>query len=157
MVKQENKIENYILKAIDLESISEDKLLIILRNNKRVLLSGVSDEIKDWCYDIFGKKFRNNRKNKVKVLWTSEEIEFLKNNYMTMDIDKLNKKLNKSHYQINLMLKKMNILTKKNWDKEEIDFLKKNIDKTSTWLAMNLNRSIASIKAKKRVIKLSNI
>lgn len=146
------EIKSYLKKAIDLEVVGDDRLFIILKN-KKVLLKNISLKGIEECYEIFSERFSSSKKNK-KVFWTPDEINYLKVNYSLLEINELMKRTNKSLYQINLMLRELDIITKKNWTELELQFLEKNIDKNSSWLANKLSRSVASVKSKKRVLKL---
>lgn len=153
----EKNIEKYILEANDLELISEDKLLIVTKE-KSILLKGISVELINECYEKFGEKFRKKNKykklNYLRICWSNNEIKYLEENYLKKDINEIELVINKSKYQINLMLSKLKLITKREWSKSELEFLKDNIESSTIWLAGELNRSVASIKSKKRVIKL---
>lgn len=147
-------IKKYILEADDIEVLSDNKLLIF-NKELRILLNNISSEFLSECYEVFGKKFRQKIRSKkyIKVIWLEEEINYLKKNYRKQKLEDLSKKINKSEYQINLMLSKLGLLKKGEWEKDDLAFLKKNLKESSIWLAGRLERSIFSIKAKKRVIK----
>lgn len=150
-------IKNYLLNANDIEELSNNRLLIIL-NDKNIILKDVSPELKEKCYDYFSYKFcsKNYESKKYnKIKWSTQEIEYLKSNYNFISLKELSKKLDKSEYQVNLMLTKLNILKKRNWTQEELEFLKNNSTKSSTFLANYLKRSVASIKSKKRILQKS--
>lgn len=147
-----HEIEKYLKKALDIELVGDNSLFIILKN-KKILLKNISSKEIEKCYDIFSERFGSKKKNK-KVFWTSEEITYLKDNYKLLEINELEKKLNKSLYQINLMLIELNMITKKKWTEAELQFLENNLQENSSWLANHLNRSVASVKSKKRVLRL---
>ncbi|MGL5413960.1 hypothetical protein [Cetobacterium sp.] len=154
MVNQINGyIEKEIFRAKDIELVSENRVLLIL-DDKKILLTDVSLEMREQIYDRFAQRFFHKRKkSKKKVEWTSEEIMYLKDNYSKEKIEDISKKLDKSEYQINIMLSELSILKKRNWEEYELEFLEKNLEKQSIWIAGKLNRSISSIKSKKRIIK----
>ncbi|MGL5208415.1 hypothetical protein [Cetobacterium sp.] len=150
------KIKNYLLNASDIEEISDNRLLIV-SDNKNIILNDVTPELKEKYYDYFSYQFcdDNSKPKKYnKIEWTIEEIEYLKSNYSFISLKKLGKKLDKSEYQINLMLTKLNLLEKRSWTQKELNFLKQNLNKSSISLANQLKRSVASIKSKKRRLKL---
>lgn len=150
------EIKNYLLTASDIEELSDNRLLII-SGNKSIILNDVTPELKEKYYDCFSHQFcDDNPKSKKynKIQWTTEEIEYLKSNYNFISLKKLSKELDKSEYQINLMLTKLNLLEKRSWTQEELDFLKQNLNKSSISLANQLKRSVASIKSKKRTLKI---
>lgn len=154
-----NKINSYLLEAEDFEVFKNNTVIIVLEN-KRVLLTGLNLQFINECYEIFGEKFRKNncrKKNHLRVSWLEEEIEYLKKNYQNLEVDEIGRKIDKSDYQIIFMLGKLQLITKKEWAKSEIEFLQSNIDKSTIWLAGKLRRSVASIKSKKRILKLSKI
>lgn len=155
----EDNIEKYILEASDLELLSEGRLLITTEKRK-ILLKGISKEKIDEYYEIFGKKFRKNRVKKSKylrVFWSDDEIRYLKENYLKKDVNEIALVIKKSNYQINLMLGKLKLIVKREWSIEEVEFLKNNIENSTIRLAEELNRSVASIKAKKRLLRLLEI
>lgn len=153
-MKINDQIKNYLLNAIDLEEISENRLLIVLEN-KQVILNDVTPELKKEYYHYFSFKFcKNSNKNSFnKIVWSSDEIKFLKENFNTNNFSELSKKLKKSEYQINSKLSQLNLLKKRKWTVEEIKFLKENICIPTITLANTLKRSVASIKSKKRSLK----
>ena len=132
---------------------------MIVGKKKNILLTGLSSEFIGECYEVFGNKFRSPKEKKTnyhRILWKNEEIEYLKKNYLKEEINKIASKINKSNYQINVMLGKLKLITAGKWTDEEIEFFEKNIGKSTIWLATQLNRSVASIKAKKRKYRLSD-
>lgn len=145
-----------ILNAEDIEVV-DNKNLLIVNKEKNILLTGLTLDSIEKCYEIFGNKFRKhkeNSRNYPKVLWTYDEIKYLKENYLKEEFDEICLKINKSNYQVNLMLGKLGLITKRGWTEEEVEFLKNNIKNSTVWLAGELKRSVASIKAKKRILKL---
>ncbi|MEG0235844.1 MAG: hypothetical protein RR523_04765 [Cetobacterium sp.] len=152
-------LTRYILEAYDIEILEKNKLLIITKR-KKILLNEVSEEFLEKCYEIFSEKYRKTRKQKTnysKIFWSDDEIKYLKENYLKEEINKIALKINKSNYQINLMLVKLKLIVKREWSESEIKFLQNNIEDSTVKLAEKLNRSIASIKAKKRILKLLKI
>lgn len=155
----EDNIEKYILEANDLELLSEGRLLIVI-DKRKILLKGISKDKIDEYYEIFGKKFRKNRQKKsnyLRVFWSDDEVKYLKENYLKKDINEIALVINKSNYQINLMLGKLKLIVKREWSRAEVEFLKNNIENSTVRLAEELKRSVASIKAKKRVLRLLEV
>lgn len=152
------KIDDYLLKANDIEKLSNSSILIIIEN-KSILLKNVTVEFIDKCYERFGEKFKNsNRKSNKKVIWNEDEIEYLKVNYLNkIKMENIESKINKSSYQVNLMLQKLKLIEKKKWTKSELEFLEINKDKDMIWLANKLKRSYSSVKAKRRIIINKNM
>ena len=149
-------IYNYISEADDIEILEKNRVLLSSKG-KRILLNGISAKVLEECYEIFGQKFRKSKykkSNHLTVFWTSEEIEYLKENYLIKEISEIKRHLDKSSYQINLMLGKLKLIVRRDWLESEEIFFKKNINKSNIWLAEKLNRSVASIKSKKRIIKI---
>lgn len=149
-------IRKYILEADDLEIISTNKLLIV-HKKQNIILTEISKELMNQCYEIFSGKFIENKKNRsrgLRIIWLDSEIKYLKESYKNKELEGIAKDIKKSKYQINLMLSKLKLLVKREWTKREIEFLKDNINNSNILLAEKLNRSVASIKSKKRVIKL---
>ena len=155
----EDNIEKYILEANDLELLSEGRLLIVI-DKRKILLKGISKDKIDEYYEMFGKKFRKNRQKKsnyLRVFWSDDEVKYLKENYLKKDINEIALVINKSNYQINLMLGKLKLIVKREWSRAEVEFLKNNIENSTVRLAEELKRSVASIKAKKRVLRLLEV
>lgn len=149
------EIKTYLLNASDIEELSNNRLLVV-SGNKSIILNDITPELKEKYYDCFSHKFCNDNhesKKYIRIEWTPQEIEYLKSNYNFISLKDLSQELNKSEYQVNLMLNKLSLLEKRSWTKEEVEFLKNNKDKSLTTLANNLKRSIASVKSKKRVLE----
>ena len=86
--------------------------------------------------------------------WTEEEIEFLKENYKNMNNKEIAKNLNRSETAVNNKLFIMN-LCKKKWSKTEMEFLENNAERGDKYLAKRLNRSISSIRSKRRRMRIT--
>lgn len=145
------QFENILEEMIDIEEIDSHKLLIITKKN-RFILNNISNNIKKLCYEKLSNIVTPYVKssNYKKVIWEDEEIELLKNNFDLKTIDELELLLNKSKFQINFMMSKLNLFVKKRWEKEEVEFLRQNLNQTTTWLAVELNRPLGSVKTQKR-------
>lgn len=138
--------------AIDVEELDQNRLLII-KNNEKILLKNISEDIKNLCYEKIGENILGKPKKKLKkTLWNEKDINFLIQN-RTLDISELSKILGKSKLQINYMMGHLNLFNKRSWSKEELNFLKNHIDLPLLWISETLNRSIASVKAKRRILK----
>ncbi|MGL5277756.1 MAG: hypothetical protein ACRC8M_01565 [Cetobacterium sp.] len=151
-----NNLSEYISEAEDIEILGANRLLIVTKR-QNILLNGVSQTLIDECFEVFGKRFRKNKNKKsgyLKVIWLDDEIEYLKESYLKKEIKEIAVIVNKSEYQVHLMLGRLRLIEKKEWSESELEFLKNNIDSNIVWLASELNRGIGSVKSKKRVIKL---
>lgn len=124
--------------------------MIILKNGNIESYS-LLKQIEEKCNENF--LIDNNKiKNKIvkKIIWTDEEIKFLKQNYQNYSLKELAKFLNKSMYQIEDRKIKLKLYSIRPWEENEKKFLEENRDKSLYFLAEKLNRSIAAIKARKR-------
>lgn len=138
--------------AIDVEELDQNRLLII-KSDEKILLKNISEDIKNLCYEKIGENILGKQKKNIKkTLWNEKDINFLIQN-RTLDISELSKKLGKSKFQINYMMGHLNLFNKRSWSKEELNFLKNHIDLPLLWISETLNRSIASVKAKRRILK----
>ena len=138
--------------AIDVEELDQNRLLII-KSDEKILLKNISEDIKNLCYEKIGENILGKQKKNIKkTLWNENDINFLIQN-RTLDISELSKKLGKSKFQINYMMGHLNLFNKRSWSKEELNFLKNHIDLPLLWISETLNRSIASVKAKRRILK----
>ena len=134
-------------------------IYLFLQNSKIVLLRNSNQELflklkkmveKDF---LSGETVKKVSKRKVND-WTEEESDYLKSNFYDIDIDLLSIHLNKSQYQISLKAIEMGLVSAREWSSKEVEYLKNHIDIPIYKLAKILNRSISSIKAKKRVLKM---
>lgn len=143
----------YILTdAIDIEEIDHNKLLII-KNNKKILLNNISEDIKNLCYEKIGENILGKpKKNQKKIIWSDQDIKFLTEN-KNLNVSSLSQILGKSKYQVNYMMGHLNLFNKRAWSNDEINFLKEHLDSPLIWVSENLNRSISSVKAKRRILK----
>ena len=93
-------------------------------------------------------------------VWTKEDEQYLKSNYGVTPVAIIAKKLGRTEDAIKgrayaFGLVDENTVTRAKWTKEEISFLKKNINKKSNEeMAQYLGRSIASVAAKLSDLKL---
>lgn len=137
-------------------SFIQNNIYIFLENSQTIILKNSTkslyDEINKTLEDFFEKKYCKTKK-KIAIYWTQEEIEYLKKNFKGNDLISLSISLNKSKYQISSKAIELGLLVRKEWSLEEIEYLKKNIDLSNYILAEKLDRSIFSIKSKKRVLK----
>lgn len=129
------------------------------------------------AYKIFAPKYHITRsqiehlykENKVKRYiskkWTSDDIEFLKNNYDKLSTQEIADALNRtptavSKKRIMLGLEASNIIYNKpdrNWTKKEIEFLRKNIENVSYKdIALRLNRTEKAVMVKATKLNLIN-
>ncbi len=157
-LKNNNFVKELLVGLIDVEEINKNQLLLI-KKDKKILLKDTNNSLKDLCYEVLGKtlnlyKNSNEKKNSIKIFWEEWEINFLKENYKIKNSFEICNTLKKSPYQINYMMSKLNLFSIKKWSDEDLEFLKENLDKSTVWLAQKFNRSVASVKAKKRVLRV---
>ena len=86
------------------------------------------------------------------VSWSNDEVEFLKKNVDTLSVEELCTHLKKSSYQIESKKIQLKLYPIKPWDCQELEFLRSNIHRSSYYLAEKLQRSIAAIRSKNRVL-----
>lgn len=151
------KLKKFLEEAIDIELFENNRMIIVLEN-KKIIINGVNSEIKDFCLEYFGRKFNCNNYCNKKIskenLWKNEEIEYLKENCFSKTLKKLSLELGKSEFQISCMIKKLDLYVRKPWTKSEIDFILENPKMKTIELANRLQRSVNSIKSKKKMIKV---
>lgn len=161
-IKMQLKIIFSESKIIELEYI-QNNIYITLMNSKIIILKGFSLQIFNELQIIKEKMYVKSYKKKIinkKALvseWTNEEIKFLEDNFFVESLDNLSNSINKSFYQISLKATELELIKKREWTTEEVKFLKSNLNESNYELAKLLKRSINSIKAKKRVIKIKGI
>lgn len=127
------------------------KIYLYLENEKTIILHNASEDLYSKIQEEifpFNKKIKKNNNQ----IWTSEEIDYLKNNFQKTTIENISISLKKSKYQIYLKITNLNLIKKKLWTEDEINYLKKNLHKSSLELASKLNRTFFSIKSKKTSI-----
>ena len=124
--------------------------MIILKNGNIQSYSLIR-QIEEKCNEKFLLNEANkNNKTIKKIIWTNDEIEFLKQNAHNYSLEELTKILNKSMYQIEERKIQLKLYSIKPWEDYEEKFLEENKDKSLYFLAEKLNRSIAAVKARKR-------
>lgn len=124
--------------------------MIILKNGNIQSYSLIR-QIEEKCNENFLlNEVKKNNKTIKKIIWTNDEIEFLKQNANNYSLKELTKILNKSMYQIEERKIQLKLYSIKPWEDYEEKFLEENKDKSLYFLAEKLNRSIASVKARKR-------
>lgn len=157
--KDKRKLEQILEKAVDIYSESSSELILILSDEKIIRIKGLTSQLKDECYEFFGLKFLNSREKnyrKKQREWTKDELNFISKNSDKMNIKELGIALDRTAYQIENQKILLGIKKRKEWTEDEIKYLTENINKTSVILAETLNRSIASVKSKKRHLKLQS-
>ena len=83
------------------------------------------------------------------VRWKANEIEFLKENYGVLELEEIEKILNKTRSSIIHKAIREKIPSQRKWTYEEIEYLKNNYkDKTYKEMTKDLNRSKAAIDIK---------
>lgn len=135
-------------------------LYIFLRNSKMVLLKNSDKELflvlkkkMEKEYSMLEIKRKSSKKKRADE-WADSEMFFLKTNFHNSNLNLLSKILKKSQYQISLKAIELGLVEAREWKSSEIKYLKHNIELSNYELAKILNRSISSIKAKKRVLRL---
>ena len=91
--------------------------------------------------------------------WTKEEIEYLKNNYLNIDLQILENNLNRTNASICHKANKLNLFKQYSWTKREIKYLKNNYAANdSDLLKLNLdNHSWDAIKTKASFLGLKRV
>lgn len=126
---------------------------LIILNNVEKGIEKILLEIEALSQEIFMDPKTIAREERKKIIWTDEELEFLKLNHENYTNKELSLKLQKSIYQIQAKKISLKLYPIKQWTVEEIEYLEKNYDKSLYYLSEKLNRSIAAIKAKKSICK----
>lgn len=102
------------------------------------------------------------RKN-VKKPWTEEDVNFLQENIKRMTYVEMGNKLGRTADCVRAKAKNLGIDKKhssnlenlRSWTKEEEDYMKNHLDSTNKEIAMALNRTIPSVRCKKRQMGLT--
>lgn len=159
-LKEKQKLKN-VLNESRIVNINfmQNIIYLSLQNSKMVLLRNSTEELFKELKKNIEKSFLLREKikktNKRKASdWTEEEIEYLKYNFYDIDIDSLSLHLKKSQYQISLKAIEMKLVGAREWSSREIEYLEKNVDLPNYKLAKILKRSLSSVKAKKRVLRM---
>lgn len=138
----------------------QKKLYIFLRSSKLVILKNSDEKLflilkkemeKEYSMLEIKKKFSKKKKADE---WSDDEIVFLKTNFHNSNLNALSKRLEKSQYQISLKAIELGLVGARKWKSSEIEYLKRSMEISNYELAEILNRSVSSIKAKKRVLRL---
>lgn len=138
----------------------QKKLYIFLKNSKLVILKNSDEKLflilkkemeKEYSMLEIKKKFSKKKKADE---WSDDEIVFLKTNFHNSNLNALSKRLEKSQYQISLKAIELGLVGARKWKSSEIEYLKRSMEISNYELAEILNRSVSSIKAKKRVLSL---
>ena len=159
-LKERKKIEMLIKESgiTDIKFIQRN-IYLFLRNSKIILLKNSTEiiykNLKETIEkEMIPKEYEQKIIKKKADEWTEEELWYLKHNFYKIELESLSIKLNKSQYQISLKVIELGMVSSGNWDDDEVKYLKENQDVSNYELAKTLKRSISSIKAKKRVLKL---
>lgn len=75
-----------------------------------------------------------------------------KKNLKKHTIEDISTHMKKSKYQIYLKVAQLNLIKPREWSQDEIKFLKENLHESSLDLASKLNRTLFSIKSKKKFL-----
>lgn len=158
--KERKKIE-MLIKESEITDIKfiQGNIYLFLRNSKIILLKNSTEMIyknlKETIEkEMIPKKYEQKIIKKKADEWTEEELWHLKHNFYKTELEPLSIKLNKSQYQISLKVIELGMVSSGSWADDEIKYLEENQDVSNYELAKTLKRSISSIKAKKRVLKL---
>ncbi|MGL5725172.1 hypothetical protein [Cetobacterium sp.] len=158
-----SKFEKVYLYNLLTESIIGDikliqnKLYISMFSSRMIILKNSDENL----YHSL-KKFQNENQPEVikreykrcdSTLWSNAQIESLKKNYYIKSLEELSKELKKSLHQISIKVMELKLVNNRIWNKDELNFLIKNINISNHELAQFLRRTIYSIKSKKRLIK----
>lgn len=151
-----NILKRYLDLALDIESFGDNRLLIVLENNKKVIFKDVDGKTRDFSFEYFGSKFaqgETRRGRGCEEEWTEEEIKYLKENCYSLSLVELSIRLGKKEYKVDRMIKKMELFLRKPWTQDEINYILKNPHMKPLELANKLKRSLASIKSKRRYLR----
>lgn len=154
-LSESDKIHFYEkIKEEDINNIKflQGNIYIFLNSGKMIRLKNATNEVYMLLQKIekLSTKEISMDKNTTIKTWSIEELNFLKENYKEYSVEELAKILKKSLYQIEAKKISLKLYEIKPWEDKEIEFLIKNKNESLYFLSMKLNRSIASIKAKKR-------
>lgn len=155
--KEKEIIKRLILETRIVEiSYIQEILYIFLENSKVIVLKNstkktynIFEELKNDMYKLERKRKKGRR---AVSEWTKEEEIYLKENFYSISLDELKDILNKSCYQIGLKAAEMKLVVKRDWTKQELEYLKNNISLSNYELSKELKRTIFSVKSKKRVL-----
>lgn len=144
-------------KIIDL-NYNDRTIFIFLEKNKQLRIKNAEVDLYEQLLNVSGKDLlkpmSKTKKETRKIIWTDEEIAFLKENLKKMSLPEISEILNKSIYQIQTQIMKLNLIGRNKWTDEELLFLKNNLNLSNNELAITLYRSIASIKSKKKTLEI---
>ena len=146
---------NPVIEVIYLQKI----IYLTLFNGKKVILKNSDYATYQLFYNAYLRTytFKNKKVKKSVAIWDDDELSFLKKHHTCLSLEEISKYLNKSKYQISEKVATLNLINKKKWTEDEYIFLKKNINIPTLELAIYLNRTISSIRSKKRIIKNGQI
>lgn len=156
-MKKKLELLNEVLENLsDFENMGNDKLLLIDKKNRKLLINNPSFDLKKRCYESIARDLNivENKKFKDNNIWTNKEIELLKENSNKLSLEDLERLLKKTKYQILYMKGSLKLYKRTEWETYELEYLVKNLHEKSYILAEKMNRSLSSIKSKKRVLKL---
>lgn len=157
---EKQELENLLLESPITEvKYLQNRLYIFMLNSKVIVLKNsdletysVIRKIQERNYGGLDKNFRKKPKEILANYWTTEEEEYLKYNFNNKSFEEMGRDLNKSSYQISVKAIELKLLIKRGWTESELEYLKKNIKLSNYELSKKLNRSLNSIKSKKRVL-----
>ncbi|MDX8335863.1 MULTISPECIES: hypothetical protein [Cetobacterium] len=134
----------------------QNEIRLVYEKNKLFIIKNVTKEIQNKSIEYFyeSKYLRKNKMTKEYIKWEKTEIEYLKNN-SKLCIKNLAEALNKSEYQVACMIGKLKLYEKKKWNDLDDSYLKENyLKKSDLEIADYLNRSLASVKSRRKRLNL---
>lgn len=136
---------------------NNNTIFITLTNDKNLILKNATYSLYEAFFELFNINFNDTPRKKKTInatVWSDSEIDFLKQSFDTLSVEDIAIELRRSPYQIQTQAMKLRLFNINNWSEAELNYLRTNITLSNTELACSLNRSLGSIKSKKRVIRL---
>lgn len=151
----EKKELKKILKTNKLKNIDfhEKKIFFEFEKNLTIILKNSNYKLYESLLDSFIFKRKKIKERNI-ITWTNKEIQYLKDNYKIYSSKEISISLNKSVYQVQRTMMKLRLKGKVSWNSKEINLLKENKEYSNNELAIMLNRTIGSIKSKKRALNI---
>ena len=148
------KIEKYVSEeSIEDVDFVQNNIYLFLKNSKTVILKNGNRNFYEEIKTEIERKYYSKKRKKRVSDWNELQIEYLKQNFINDDMLSLSYYLEKSVYQITIKALELELLPARKWSFEELEYLKENMEQSNVNLAVNMRRSLSSIKAKKRILK----